>query len=37
LADQVFIKDDKKSVAKILGEAGKEYKLKAFARYQIGA
>lgn len=37
LADQTFIKDDKKSVAKILTEAGKEYKLKGFSRFQIGA
>jgi elongation factor Ts len=37
LAEQAFIKDDKKTVAKILTEAGKEYKLKGFSRYQIGA
>lgn len=37
LADQAFIKDDKKSVAKVLAEAGKSYKIAGFARHQIGA
>lgn len=37
LEDQTFIKDDKKSVAKILSEANSAYKIKAFARFQIGA
>ena len=37
LVDQTFIKDDKKSVAKILKEANPDMSIKAFARYQIGA
>jgi|SaaInlStandDraft_1057018.scaffolds.fasta_scaffold07405_4 elongation factor Ts len=37
LEDQTFIKDDKKSVAKILSEANSSYKIKTFARFQIGA
>jgi elongation factor Ts len=37
LVDQTFIKDDKKTVAKVLSEAGSSYKVKGFARFQIGA
>jgi elongation factor Ts len=36
LLDQVFVKDDKKSVAKILKEAGSA-SVKNFSRFQIGA
>jgi elongation factor Ts len=36
LLDQVFVKDDKKSVAKILKEAGSA-SVKSFSRFQIGA
>jgi elongation factor Ts len=35
--DQPFIKDDKKTVAKVLAEAGAKYKIASFARFQIGA
>ena len=37
LLDQTFIKDEKKTVAKVIKDAGANYKLRSFARFQIGS
>ena len=37
LVDQTFIKDEKRTVAKVIKDAGANYKLRSFARFQIGS